>query len=78
MYKESAEQASMKGGGGAPRGPGLVASRRHAQLEGASGVMKVPFWSHCMSRMRRMDWIWGWKADHSFQCRKSPVSKRYW
>lgn len=53
-------------------------ARGRAQLEGASGVTKVPFWSHCMSRMRRMDWIWGWKAHHSFQCLKSPVSKRYW
>lgn len=74
MYKESAEQGRQ----GCPTGPRLGASRWHAQSEGTSGVTKVPFWSHCMSRMRRMDWIWGWKADHSFQCRKSPVSKRYW
>ena len=27
--------------------------------------VKHPLWWNCMSLIRRMDWIWGWKAQKS-------------
>lgn len=54
-------------------------SREWTHLGGsAARTGKQPSGCHCLSRRRRTACICGWKAPHSFQCRKSPGSRRYW
>lgn len=58
---------------GVPGGAGGAGPGGSPQL-----FSKQPRWCHCWSRTRRMDWIRGWLASHSFQCRYSPFSKTCW
>lgn len=59
--------------------PGVPGGGGGAGLGGAPQLFsKQPRWCHCWSRTRRTDWIRGWLASHSFQCRYSPFSKTCW
>ena len=47
-----------------------------AAAQGAG--LKAPLRCHCMSLMRRTDWIWGSWAPNSAHSLYSPFSNRYW
>lgn len=73
-YKERRVELQRAGRGASAAAE--VHHRKESQLQ-LTG-WNTPLWCHCMSLMRRTDWICGIWAPNSLLSLNSPFSNRYW